>query len=318
MRTNVRILGALLQLGNGAGAGAGAHRRPRVPALAGPVPVGPDAAADLSGAPGLVREPAPGGVRPARPGLLDDGLPPAGRCRLLGVFAHPDDETFCAGGTFARYAGQGAEIMVVSATRGQAGQIRDAAAGNRRTIAAVREAELRLACERLGITRVRCLDHVDGTLADLGFSALVDEVAEVIGEFRPERRHHVRSRRRLRPSRPRHHQRGDDGRLPAGRRPRPPPGPGGSPAPAQAAPAVLPVLPAGRPADHGAPGDLADQPAGPLCRDACLCPRSLAAGRGSPHHGPHPQPRPGPLVPAGFVRRRAGRSGRRAVLDLVG
>jgi LmbE family N-acetylglucosaminyl deacetylase len=25
--------------------------------------------------------------------LLDDGVPPGGRCRLLGVFAHPDDET---------------------------------------------------------------------------------------------------------------------------------------------------------------------------------------------------------------------------------
>jgi LmbE family N-acetylglucosaminyl deacetylase len=105
---------------------------------------------------------------------------------LLGVFAHPDDETFCAGGTFARYAEQGAEIMVVSATRGQAGQIRDAAAGNRQTIAAVREGELRLACERLGITKVRCLDHVDGTLADAEFWALVDEVAEIICEFRPD------------------------------------------------------------------------------------------------------------------------------------
>jgi LmbE family N-acetylglucosaminyl deacetylase len=130
--------------------------------------------------------PALAGPLPAEPRLLDDGLPPAGGCRLLGVFAHPDDETFCAGGTFARYAEQGAEIMVVSATRGQAGQIRDAAAGNRRTIAAVREAELRLACKRLGITKVRCLDHVDGTLADAEFSALVDEVAEIIGEFRPD------------------------------------------------------------------------------------------------------------------------------------
>ena len=128
----------------------------------------------------------PGGARPAGPGLLGDGVPPPGRGRLLGVFAHPDDETFCAGGTFARYAGQGAEIMVVSATRGQAGQIRDAAAGTRRTIAAVREAELRLACQRLGITAVRCLDHVDGTLADAKFPALVDEVAEIIGEFRPD------------------------------------------------------------------------------------------------------------------------------------
>jgi LmbE family N-acetylglucosaminyl deacetylase len=126
-------------------------------------------------------DPVPGG-----PCLLDNALPPGGRRRLLGVFAHPDDETFCAGGTFARYAEQAAEIMVVSATRGQAGQIRDAAAGNRRTIAAVREGELRLACERLGVARVRCLDHVDGTLADAEFPALVDEVAEIIGEFRPD------------------------------------------------------------------------------------------------------------------------------------
>jgi LmbE family N-acetylglucosaminyl deacetylase len=154
--------------------------RPTAPAVAGPVPVGPGSAAHLTGAQGLVREPSLGGPR-----LLDDGRPSGGRCRLLGVFAHPDDETFCAGGTFARYAERGAEIMVVSATRGQAGQIRNAAAGTRRTIAAVREAELRLACERLGITKVRCLDHVDGTLADAEFSALVDEIAEVICEFRP-------------------------------------------------------------------------------------------------------------------------------------
>jgi LmbE family N-acetylglucosaminyl deacetylase len=106
-----------------------------------------------------------------------------GHRRLLGVFAHPDDETFCAGGTFAGYAARGAEIMVVSATRGQAGQIRDAAVGTRRNIGAVREGELRLACGRLGITQVRCLDHFDGTLADADFSALVDEVAGIIVEF---------------------------------------------------------------------------------------------------------------------------------------
>ena len=88
------------------------------------------------------------------------------RPRLLGVFAHPDDETFCAGGTFARYAKDGAEIMVVSATRGQAGQIRDARVGTRRTIGAVREGELRLACERLGVAHVRCWEYLDGGLAE--------------------------------------------------------------------------------------------------------------------------------------------------------
>ena len=43
---------------------------------------------------------------------------------LLGVFAHPDDETICAGGTFAKYASAGAEVRVISFTRGEAGQIR--------------------------------------------------------------------------------------------------------------------------------------------------------------------------------------------------
>jgi LmbE family N-acetylglucosaminyl deacetylase len=106
--------------------------------------------------------------------------------RLLGVFAHPDDETFCAGGTFARYAKDGAEVMVVSATRGQAGQIRDARVGTRRTIAAVRETELRLACERLGVAHVRCWDYLDGALAEVGFHGLVAQVVQVIREFRPD------------------------------------------------------------------------------------------------------------------------------------
>jgi len=108
------------------------------------------------------------------------------RPRLLGVFAHPDDETFCAGGTFARYAKDGAEIMVVSATRGQAGQIRDARVGTRRTIGAVREGELRLACERLGVAQVRCWDYADGGLAEADFAGLVSKVVQLIREFKPE------------------------------------------------------------------------------------------------------------------------------------
>jgi LmbE family N-acetylglucosaminyl deacetylase len=41
--------------------------------------------------------------------------------RLLGIFAHPDDEIFCIGGTLAKYITGGAEAMVVSFTRGEAG-----------------------------------------------------------------------------------------------------------------------------------------------------------------------------------------------------
>ena len=54
-----------------------------------------------------------------------------GAPRLVGIFAHPDDEVFCAGGTLAKYAAAGAEVTVVSATRGEAGQIRDSTIATR-------------------------------------------------------------------------------------------------------------------------------------------------------------------------------------------
>lgn len=37
--------------------------------------------------------------------------------KLLAVFAHPDDESFICGATLAKYAHEGVEITLVSATR---------------------------------------------------------------------------------------------------------------------------------------------------------------------------------------------------------
>lgn len=106
--------------------------------------------------------------------------------RLLGMFAHPDDEVFCAGGTLARYVAEGADAMVVSATRGEAGQIRDARTASRRTLAEVRECELRECCARLGVQRVRFLDYLDGTLGDVDRPKLLADIAGVFAEFRPD------------------------------------------------------------------------------------------------------------------------------------
>jgi len=105
--------------------------------------------------------------------------------RILAVFAHPDDESICAGGTLAKYAAEGAEIMVVSATRGDAGQIHDAGAAPRRTLGRIREQELRLACRRLGIRHVACLDYGDGTLDRLAPQLLARHITQLIRSFRP-------------------------------------------------------------------------------------------------------------------------------------
>jgi LmbE family N-acetylglucosaminyl deacetylase len=106
--------------------------------------------------------------------------------RLLGVFAHPVDETICAGGTLAKYAGAGAEVHVVSLTQGGAGQIRDAGAATRATLRAVRERELEAAGKELGLTRTRCLDHPDGGLSEIDGEVLVGLAAELLGEVGPD------------------------------------------------------------------------------------------------------------------------------------
>jgi LmbE family N-acetylglucosaminyl deacetylase len=113
-------------------------------------------------------------------------LPGNDRPRLLGVFAHPDDECFCAGGTLAGYAAAGAEAMVVSATRGEAGQIRDTRGATRRTLGQVRASELARACSRLGVRHSVCLDYGDGRLKDVDQWVLTREVARIIRAFQPD------------------------------------------------------------------------------------------------------------------------------------
>ncbi len=106
--------------------------------------------------------------------------------RVLGVYAHPDDEVFCAGGTLAKYVAAGAEAMVVSATRGQAGQIRSAQIATRHTLGQVREQELHLGCQRLGIQHSICLDYGDGTLQEQAPEILIGHITEIIRSFRPD------------------------------------------------------------------------------------------------------------------------------------
>lgn len=106
--------------------------------------------------------------------------------RILGVFAHPDDEIFCGGGTYARYAAAGAEVMVISATRGEAGQIRDAAVATRRTLGDVRERELQASCERLGIKQAICWDFGDGRLLNIDPLPLTKKITKAIREFQPD------------------------------------------------------------------------------------------------------------------------------------
>ncbi len=103
--------------------------------------------------------------------------------RVLVLIAHPDDADVHAGGTVARWADEGADVLVVAVTSGDKGH--DDPAMTPARVAALRRAEQQRAAEILGVTGTRSLDYEDG---DVGWAGprLVEELTRVIRELRPE------------------------------------------------------------------------------------------------------------------------------------
>ncbi len=91
--------------------------------------------------------------------------PPPGQRVLLAAFAHPDDEAFGTGGTLARYAADGADVTLVCATRGEAGEIAEGVDATPETLGAVREGELRCAADTMGVKRLIFLGYRDSGMA---------------------------------------------------------------------------------------------------------------------------------------------------------
>ncbi|NOK85736.1 MAG: PIG-L family deacetylase [Chloroflexi bacterium AL-W] len=80
--------------------------------------------------------------------------------RVMGVFAHPDDPEFFAGGTLARWAAEGAEVILVLVTSGDKGS-EDPEMTHAR-LAEIREAEEQAAAMALGAKEVVFLRQPDG------------------------------------------------------------------------------------------------------------------------------------------------------------
>jgi LmbE family N-acetylglucosaminyl deacetylase len=109
--------------------------------------------------------------------------------RLMAVLAHPDDESLGVGGTLAKYAGEGCEVSLLTATRGDAGRYRTYPAGHPEhpgssALGAIREAELRSAAAALGIRDVALLDYPDRYLDR---SDPHEAIARIAGHLRRNR-----------------------------------------------------------------------------------------------------------------------------------
>lgn len=114
--------------------------------------------------------------------------------KIVGVFAHPDDESLIAGGTLARYVAEGALATVLTCTGGEAGESSDAAV-TAPFLRDVRRDELREACRRLGVQQVELLDYRDSgiperrdplSLAAAPIDAVAGAIRAVLARHHPD------------------------------------------------------------------------------------------------------------------------------------
>jgi LmbE family N-acetylglucosaminyl deacetylase len=105
---------------------------------------------------------------------------------LMAVLAHPDDEAFGTGGTLAKYAAEGCNVYLVTATRGEAGQIAEPELATAANLPYVREQELRCACEIYDIHPPRFLDYLDGQLPIVNQGQAVGKLVRFIRELEPQ------------------------------------------------------------------------------------------------------------------------------------
>lgn len=105
---------------------------------------------------------------------------------VLGIFAHPDDESLLAGGTLAACAAAGLEVIVLSLTRGERGPIFQSEQVTPANLGAVREKELQAAAEVLGLSAAECLRYPDGDLASVESSVIAADLTRRIREHHPQ------------------------------------------------------------------------------------------------------------------------------------
>jgi len=116
----------------------------------------------------------------------DPGEPRLDGRTVLAVFAHPDDESLACGGTLARLADAGVRVVLLCASRGEAGSISDPTLVPDGDLGAVRTRELTAAAAILGVRDVLVLDHPDGDLRWDDVPELHADIVGAIQHYRPD------------------------------------------------------------------------------------------------------------------------------------
>ncbi len=105
--------------------------------------------------------------------------------RILGVWAHPDDELFGPVGTVCVGQAHGYDSAVIIATHGEAGSAANANLAAGQTLDELRIAELRSAVATIGIAELVLWSYPDGKLHEAAQPELVAKIAAEIERWQP-------------------------------------------------------------------------------------------------------------------------------------
>jgi LmbE family N-acetylglucosaminyl deacetylase len=109
----------------------------------------------------------------------------------MAVLAHPDDESLGMGGTIAKYASEGAEVFLVTATRGDGGRYRGLRPGDPQhpgpaELARIREKELRAAASTLGVKEISFLEYRDQQLDRARPGEVIAAIVQHVRRLQPD------------------------------------------------------------------------------------------------------------------------------------
>lgn len=106
--------------------------------------------------------------------------------KLLGIFAHPDDESYMAGGTIAKYVKAGWQADLVCATRGEKGTRGEYTDADDVQFGVIRQTELEAAASILGVRSTTFLDYKDGGLSAMPPGEIEEKITRLLMEHVPD------------------------------------------------------------------------------------------------------------------------------------
>ncbi|UCH85209.1 MAG: PIG-L family deacetylase [Candidatus Latescibacterota bacterium] len=105
---------------------------------------------------------------------------------ILGVFAHPDDESMGPGATFAKYAAAGHRVAFATATDGGAGRLFDKRPQDNYELRKLRRQETTAAAQTLGIEFLGFMGLQDGVLERVNVLDIELEIVRIIRKVKPD------------------------------------------------------------------------------------------------------------------------------------